>query len=934
MKKKLIKIVSDKLQFSLSPDELSSFINSIGHIYSEEFLSDRIVLNLHRILDADYYFSNYLHEVKSFQIYFEVIYKIAAFSNYLTDIVVRNPEYLSWCLSTKTLYEELSSKSITNELSDVISTFKSFERQIKSLTRFKRRFLLKIGLRDILEIAEIEKIMFEYSILTRAIIKTSLELAIDNNKTKFEIDKISVDYCLLALGKLGGNELNYSSDVDLIFFYEKEIQISKKINTSDFFENVVKTFIDICSTQREEGYLYRTDFRLRPDGKYSPLCRSLNYYLVYYESRGREWERQMLLKFDLICGSTKLYSKFTDRIQNIVFPRSLLASPREMIYRFKENYLAIHDQEKNIKHFKGGIRDIEFSIQALQLLNGGNNPELRTPNTLHAISKLTELNFITSQNSKRMSSAYKFLRRIENYLQLMDDKQKHQLPDDKESYRNLVHFMKFGERKKFDKELTTHKHNVKSFYDSILGTEKTKNKTFNSIKFQNSEIAKANLHQLKTCTPTTTETLYKTTISAEFDKISDNILSYLKKSNWPDKTLSNFTKIITSSKFPSFWYDLLQQNEFFKSILTICDMSDTLTAKLSVDKELRDFVLGGKVFLVIEDAIQFKHFDYSELKLLDFYLAFNFLLKKIDATEVSALLVKFFDNSIQRVVEESISEKINTPEFIIIGMGSYGSEELTFNSDLDVIFIVDLKNKDIEINQNTFVEILNSVRQRFSQRQYFEIDSRLRPEGKSSQLVWNINQFEIYVQNRMRVWELQAYTKARLIYGSERLFLRVKQILEKKLAQFEEQILSDEINSNLQKIKSSSISPSKDSIDLKITNGGILDLQFLIQFLVLTHTKQVIQSDSTLEQLIIKLKKIKALTVESGRHLLKNYNILRSLVLFGQLTSDRKKPLLNLTGEQIVLVQKYFKLPRKDNVISFLERILKQNLQIKEKLLN
>lgn len=934
MKKKLIKIVSDKLQFSLSPDKLSSFINSIDHIYSAEFLSDRIVLNLHRILDADHYFSNYLHELKSFQIYFEVIYKIAAFSNYLTDIVVRNPEYLSWCLTTKTLYEDFSSESITNELSDVVSTFKSFERQIKSLIRFKRRFLLKIGLRDIFGIADIEKTMFEYSILTRAIIKTALDLAIDNNKTKFEIDKISVDHCLIALGKLGGNELNYSSDVDLIYFYEKKPQLSKKINTLDFFENVLKTFIDICSSQREEGYLYRTDFRLRPDGKYSPLCRSLDYYLVYYESRGREWERQMLLKSDLICGSTKLYSKFIDSIQNFVFPRSLLASPRDVIYKFKENYLAILDPEKNIKHFKGGIRDIEFSIQALQLLNGGNNPELRTPNTLHAISKLSELNFITSQNSKRLSSAYKFLRRIENYLQLMDDKQKHELPDDKESYRNLVHFMKFGERKKFDKELTTHRHNVKSFYDSILGTEKTKNKTFDSIKFQNSEIAEANLHQLKTCSHSTSETLYKATISAEFEKISDNILSHLKKSNWPDKTLSNFTKIITSSKFPSFWYDLLQQNEFFKSILTICDMSDTLTARLSVDKELRDFVLGGKIFLAIEDAIQFRHFDYSELKLLDFYLAFNFLLKKITPMDVSISLAQFFDNSIQRVVEESISEKNNTPEIIIIGMGSYGNKELTFNSDLDVIFIVNRKNKDFEINQNTFVEILNSVRQRFSQRQYFEIDSRLRPEGKSSQLVWDINQFEIYVQNRMRVWELQAYTKARLIYGSAPLFLKIKRILNKGLEKLDNQTLCDEINSNLRKIKSSSISPSKDSIDLKITDGGTLDIQFLVQFLLLTHTKEVIQSDSTIEQLTIKLKKIKALTVESGRRLLKNYNLLRSLVLFGQLTSERKKPLLNLTGEQIVLVQKYFKLPRKDNVISFLERILKQNSHIKEKLLN
>jgi glutamate-ammonia-ligase adenylyltransferase len=792
--------------------------------------------------------------------------------------------------------------------------------------------MLKIGLRDILEIADIEKIMLEYSTLTGAILTTALRMAIEINKSKFEIDRLSIDYCLIALGKLGGNELNYSSDVDLIFFYEKEFRISKSINSSEFFENVVKGLINICSAQREEGYLYRTDFRLRPDGKFSPLSRSLDYYLLYYESRGRGWEKQMLLKSNLISGSEKLYSKFVESIQNFIYPRSLFASPHDLIFKFKEDHLTIYDQEKNIKHFRGGIRDIEFSIQALQLLNGGKNPVLRTPNTLQALTRLYNLNFISSKNLNRLNAAYIFFRRIENYLQLMDDKQKHELPDDRESYLNLVHFMKFSDLKKFDQELKKHRQNVKIFYDSIIGRGRAKNIILDSVKFKNSEAALINLHKLKTGLTLTVEKLHDSKISIEFENFFNNIFNYLKKSSAPDKTLNNLMNIISASKFPIFWYDLLQQKEFFNSVLTICEMSDMITNQLCMHRELRDFVLNGKVFLTFEDAIQFKNYDYAELKFLDFYLAFNFLIKKIKAVEVSSALSKFFDNSIQTVVEELIPVDSNIPEFIIIGMGSYGTKDLTLTSDLDLIFIYDIKNRKRKIDQNLFIAILKTIRQRFSQRQFFEIDSRLRPEGKISQLGWEINQFEKYVVTRMRIWEFQAYTKARLIYGSERLFLRVKQILINRLKEYKEQILFEEIKLNLRKIKSVSVSPPETIIDFKTTNGGILDVQFLIQFLLLTQTRNVVQLDPRIDSSIINLKRNKILSADTSSNLLKNYNLLRNFVLLCQLTSDKKKSTLNLTGEQIVLILKYFKLSSKEKAISYISRILNQNIRIKAEL--
>ncbi|MBM4176327.1 MAG: hypothetical protein FJ213_09170 [Ignavibacteria bacterium] len=928
MKKKLLEILNHKLGGNLPPRKVKELTKFIEKEFAEEYLSVRILNNFRRIIESDYYFSNYLQDTKSFQIYFDVVLKTASFSNYLTDIVVRNPEYLSWCLSSNTLYEDLIYNKLTKELSEVISTFTSFERKVNALIRFKRRILLKIGLRDILGIADITKIVFEYSMLSRVLLNSALAIAINSTLQKFEIKKLPTSYSLVALGKLGGNELNYSSDVDLMFFYDKEISLSNKLTSSEIFELAIKTFIDICSNQREEGYLFRTDFRLRPDGKYSPLCRSLDYYLLYYESRGREWERQMLLKSDFIGGDENLFLKFNERIQNFVYPRSLFTSPREVIKKFKESYSGSNDQEKNIKHFPGGIRDIEFSVQALQLLNGGINPTVRTSNTLSAIEKLTEMNFISLQNFKKLTSAYKFFRIIENYLQLMNDKQSHTLPNDKESVQSLIHFLGLKNKNAFESKLQRHRNNVNKFYGSIFGSDKKRKDLFASIKFNDLNSSLSILRKLKSGATITDDSISSMSYPDEFDKISHNLFNYLRSSLLPDKTLTNLFKIITSSKFPILWYEFLEQKKSCEAVLTICELSDMLVERLCADSGLRDFVLSGKLFLTLHDAIQIKKFDLHELKLLEFYLAFNFLIKNIRHGEAADLLVKFFFKAICCRIEKLSEKNLHPSTFVVIGMGSFGCNELTIFSDLDLIFIFDETDDKKRINQNYFVEILSSMRLDFSHRQFFEIDSRLRPEGRSSQLGWEINHFEKYAMNRMRIWELQAYTKGKLIYGSEKLYNKVKLILNNSLKRFSDHELLSEVRINHKKLKAATVMPNSNTIDFSLYNGGIVDLQFLIQYLVLLHTKEVISTNNSFEGILLQMKRKKIISSEVLNRLKINYKLLWDLVFFYQITSGKKKRQLKLSGEEIILVQKYFKMSSKDKIVSFIEEILDDNIKL------
>ncbi len=930
LKKDLLTFVEQKIQSCNVYKELPVYFKFIKEYLENFFLSQRSLTNFKRIWESEHFLHQYLQDEAIFKIYFDVTLKVAAFSNYLTDIVVRNPTYLEWCLTTENLQKPFNEEILSDEIEKTISLFRTLEKKVNALIRFKRREMLRIGLRDILRIAVIEDVIGEYSLLTKVILRKCIDLTFEAAKEKFEIKILSTNYCLIALGKLGGNELNYSSDVDLIFFYGKESDIKTNLTQSEFFEYALTTFIDITSGQREEGYLYRTDFRLRPDGKFSPLARSLDYYLLYYESRGSDWERQMLLKENLICGSEDLYKFFKNRIQNFIYPKSLFETPQEIIVRFKNQYLSRTDTEKNVKHFRGGIRDIEFSIQALQLLNGGKFSTIRTPNTLLAIEALKSEHFIKKTITKKLINAYKFFRKIENYLQLMDDRQTHLIPSNIESLKNLIFFLGYKKKTDFNNALNMHRSNVIKFCESVIGREKVKVDLFEKINFENKKNTFTNLQRLQYGRTITGEIIFDKNIQERFEKIKMPLFEYLRKSSLSDKTLSNLTKLVCSTKFPSIWYRLFEEEKFFATILTVCEYSDRLINQISLSEDLREYILSGKIFQSIEDSIEFKKYDYDELKLLDISLSINFLSKKISSEDISLQISKFFDNAIRLSATEILdSYSIPKASVCIIALGSYGNREMNLASDLDLIFIYDSTNEILTENfQKCCVDILNDVREKFSRRDFFQIDSRLRPEGKSSQIAWELNEFLSYIKNRMRIWEFQAYTKARLIAGSEELFEKQKLQLQTQIKNFIRQNISLSIKQNLSNIKSSAIIPAKGSIDLKLNNGGMLDIQFLTQYLILISGRlEFGESEPTL-QTLKKLKNYKLVSEDDYLILSRNYKILKSCSILIYFVFNRKKPLLNSGDRENDLIKKYFKLQKNTNVIDYFQNLLSENNEI------
>lgn len=464
-------------------DLLVKFLASKGFIVKEHFLhqfekilhevypTERVLRNFTRILENDYYIPIYLEQQSYLLKYLEVILKISAFSNYLTDVVVRNPEFLTRFLSSGELHKNFLFEDFSQELDQQISIYKSYDKKLSAIRRFKRLHLLRIGLRDILNICELKQTMLEYSYLTQTILDKIYSIAFEINKAQTTLRKIP-DYVLISLGKLGGLELNFSSDVDLICIYDN-IDDKYSSNILEFYDKVVKNFIQICADTQDGSPLYRIDFRLRPDGKFSPLARSISYYQIYYESYGRDWERQMLLRMNYVSGNRDLFNRFYKSVENFVFPRSLLISPQVLIHRFRKIYLEnlendFETKDLNLKHFLGGIRDVEFSVQALQLLNGGKFRKLRTPNTINAIEKLVELKLIDATSGENLINSYKFLRKIENFIQLMDDRQLHTIPQDDDKFLNLVKYLGLKNSIQFNNKLKSVREFVQNFSKKFL----------------------------------------------------------------------------------------------------------------------------------------------------------------------------------------------------------------------------------------------------------------------------------------------------------------------------------------------------------------------------------------------------------------------------------------------------------------------------------
>lgn len=383
--------------------------------------------------------------------------QILGISRFLSNFLNCHPEAVSLIGSPYKAQE-------VNNISDV-----------NELRLYKYRSLLQITWMDVCNTCPYENVLSRLSHLADTVIQIGHRIvAKDSNDFKY-----NNDMAIMALGKLGANELNYSSDVDILFVLQ-DSNDKKRHEMHKHYTQHIRRFCRLLTENTEDGFLYRVDLNLRPWGRSAPLTFSLEEYEEYYQSSKEAWERIAWLRGRFVAGSEELGAEMVRRLKPFVYHKSLSAEDMERFFKIKRDMSAQREKEGhwNIKLGAGGIRDIEFFVQMLQIINGGHQPELQITSTVELLKKLNNFGFINNEETTEIRESYIFLRRLENRLQMIDEQQTHQLPNDKEKLKQIAIMMGYaGEsvdeaHADFKNDLIRHQQTATKYFDTLL-TENT-----------------------------------------------------------------------------------------------------------------------------------------------------------------------------------------------------------------------------------------------------------------------------------------------------------------------------------------------------------------------------------------------------------------------------------------------------------------------------
>lgn len=698
------------------------------------------------------------------------------------------------------------------------------------LRQFKQRELVRIAARDFAQLADPIEITRELSDLADVCLEGVLRVCIvqltDQFGQPFFQDPSGEwqpnAFCVLGLGKLGAQELNYSSDVDLMFVYTDEGQVFKQpqprakkqtptLTAHQFFNRLAEAFVSELTRATEDGTLYRVDLRLRPEGDSGPLCRSLPSYENYYAQWGQTWERMMLIRARGVAGDKSLAAEFLEMIQPFRFPRSVapdvLSEIASIKQRIETEVLASDELDRNVKLGRGGIREIEFVIQALQLMHAGKMPFLQTPHTLVALDKLAQYNLLDARTAHQLERAYCFLRKLEHRLQMEQGLQTHTIPVAKHARERLARLMGFNSLPGFEGALRLHTRNVRRAFDTVLKLSYPKPKFEFPDKFDGAETEWKHIlskHWFRD--PDKAFRVLKefvegpgyVHVSPRTSEVARGLLPTLfalcRKDNpnmpadaLPPKVLSDPDRVVT--RLDSFiaaygarrtLFELWHSNPaVFELMLLLFDRSEFLAELAIRTPDLVDVLVGGErlaqgktateilreLQFGLDDTDQFAWLRrYHETELMRIGLRDILGLADLEQslTELSALA----DACVQYALEVVLRKhKIKHPPFAVIGLGKFGGREINYGSDLDMMFVADPKAKDLAKLQRLAVEVLELLSRRTEHGIVFHTDVRLRPDGEKGLLVNTLTAHEHYYRNRAQLWEIQALTRTRPVAG-------------------------------------------------------------------------------------------------------------------------------------------------------------------------
>ncbi len=773
----------------------------------------------------------------------EDFFAIISTSQYLADILVRHPGFFRYLFSPAGIESKLDPTFLIPELSRQLEVYHESAHAKDFLRRAYKREILRIGSRDICGLDSLEETTLQISQLAESILKVSFRISSEHFTVKYGGAPPRVS--CIALGKFGGNELNYSSDIDLLFLFtpgknEDEHDASQRAN--QFVTDLVK---DLTS-ESAEGHLYRIDLRLRPDGSSGAAAQNLESAIAYYESRGELWERQMLIKARHVAGDEEVSDTFFNHLRSFIYPRTWLENPIDEIPRMKIRIEAANPNDLNVKLRRGGIRDIEFVVQALQLLNGGPNPEIQTGNTLQAISLLGTARILNKQEAALLSEAYKFYRLVEHRLQLFRNLQTHTLPTDGAEFRNLAKRCGYKNERKFRNQLFSYFDLVAELFNSVFRIEQPIERTEIEQLMEGSINDSRTRRVLENYGLTKIEEGYRNTqylsrgitragdvefpsgVTKAFREVAPALFEDIKLTVDQDLTLKNLARIVPSIKSLEIFYGALSDERFRRLILTLCSQATKFVDYLTAEPLLLDLIISPDRLLekqvYTSDSLSVSVLrQFNEIK-----LGLLYLLEEISLSEMQArwseVAEKFLTDAIDKVMPKS-------RPYVIAG-GKYGSREMSFMSDLDLLFILpdSLKQKKPSLEEK-----IPDIQKRLLDTNgspVFSVDLKLRPEGKSAPLLMTVSEYKAYIGKRLSVWEAMAMTRFRPIIPS----VEIDSIIKDAVRNFS---LSRQALEEITVLYSKVIQSKSyfDEIDVKSGDGGMFAIEFIVQTLLLAKAQ-------------------------------------------------------------------------------------------------
>ncbi len=807
------------------------------------------------------------------------------------------------------------------------------------LALFRRRELLRIVLRDGLSIGTLAEITEEISNLADAILERALESVLSGLEARYGTPATQYEsgddgraaFAVIALGKLGGRELNYSSDIDLMFLYSNNGNTSgpSQITNREFFKKVANQFTNLLSTYTAAGICYRLDLRLRPEGNDGEVCLSLAAAKDYYAKRARDWELQMLIKARVAAGERALGQALLDFVEPFIYSTTLDFTTIESMSVTRDRITEklarkrLRKDELDVKLARGGIRDIEFLVQCLQRLHGAREPRLRHGGTLLALSRLLEKDLLSATEYSHLVEAYQFLRQLEHRLQFEEDRQTHALPTAAKDLECIARRMPSASPRgqhgmtpsaQLLQDLNHHLENVQVIYDRIVHAQRP---LYYSPHAAASSTTDASMKPADDRASMGVSPDLLQTLESASPRFSD-----LLRKRGIERSERAFASFIEALLKDPHHLQLLERHRLADYVIQIFETSPFLSEQLTRDLELLDEVRdtaehpGGRAAFearagALNDIDSLRRFFRREMFRIQTgsICIPDPIFQTLDRTSAVAefVIARAYRIALERGLaharDHATAEKpFQHPqsEMMVVALGRLGMREFDLGSDADLLFII----PDGEADRQRFwtrvaehlIEILTAYT---GEGALLSLDTRLRPNGREGMLVQTESKYVEYFSNQAEAWEGIAYMKARGVAGdTERatnFLTELQQVDWRRYGQ------SGRSKHDLRQMRMRLQREQGSATPLKAGYGGYYDADFVLMYLRLKGAGMFYKKLNTPERIDI-VEKMGHLERVDAEFLLQAITFFRALDHALRVVTGRAEEKLPESGVELEMI--------------------------------